>query len=95
LKRGRGSAEVLQGFGCRLVLGEEASLAIVDTSLAWVFPGALENGQLAVRKGGIACETCEALGNAVEHVEATENTTRRMTRTFNFDRLHKTPAPIC
>jgi len=37
----RGSTEVLQGFGGRLVFREEASLAVVHAPLAWVFAGTL------------------------------------------------------
>lgn len=40
--RQRGSAEVLQGFGGRLVLVIETSSSIVETSMARVLPRALE-----------------------------------------------------
>jgi hypothetical protein len=43
---GRWSTKVLQGFGSRLVFGEEASLAVVEASLAWVLSGTLQTSQL-------------------------------------------------
>lgn len=47
------ATEMLQGLGSRLVLGKEASLAVVDASLAWVFSRALHGSQRGIA-GGIA-----------------------------------------
>lgn len=37
---------MLQGLGCCLVFGKETPLAVIDTSLARVFAGALEKSQI-------------------------------------------------